>query len=76
MNEAQLRDDEMLVPVSHFFKDVYSMFGVPFFVKTRQGESFALLKERVRKKCAVPDKEWEKVRGGPGVNSMRVIRFV
>lgn len=61
LDEAQLQEDEMLIPVAHFFKDVYSMFGVPFLVRTRQGEPFGALKERVRKKLAVPEKEWEKV---------------
>lgn len=61
-DEITLKDDEMLVPVSHFFKDVYNMFGIPFLVKARQGEPMGALKERVRKKCQVPDKEWEKVR--------------
>lgn len=60
-DELILTDDEMLVPVSHFYKDVYSSFGIPFFTKMKNGEPFANVKERIQKKLAVPDKEWEKV---------------
>lgn len=65
-DEANLQDDEMLVPVSHFFKDVYNLFGTPFYVRAKQGEPFAALKERIRRKVSVPDKEWEKVSGAWG----------
>lgn len=60
-DEANLLEDELLIPVSHFFKDVFNLFGIPFYVKTKQGEPFAALKERIQKKCGVSDKEWEKV---------------
>lgn len=60
-DEANLLEDELLIPVSHFFKDVFNLFGIPFYVKTKQGEPFAALKERIQKKCCVSDKEWEKV---------------
>lgn len=60
-DEANLMEDEMLVPVSHFFKDVYNLFGTPFYVRAKQGEPFAALKERIRRKVSVADKEWDKV---------------
>lgn len=60
-DEINLLEDELLIPVSHFFKDVYRVFGIPFYVKTKQGEPFAALKQRIQKKISVPDKEWEKV---------------
>lgn len=60
-DELNLGPDEMLVPVSHFFKDVYSVFGIPFFIRIKQSEPYARLKERIQKRLAVPDKEWEKV---------------
>lgn len=61
-DEANLTEDEMIIPVSHFFKDVFNLFGIPFYVKTKQGEPLGALKERIQKKCAVSDKEWEKVK--------------
>jgi hypothetical protein len=30
-----LADDEMLIPVAHFYKDVFSSFGIPFFIKVK-----------------------------------------
>lgn len=60
-DELDLASDELLVPVSHFFKDVYSVFGIPFFIRIKQGESYGKLKERIQKRLSVPDKEWEKV---------------
>lgn len=60
-DELNMTADEMLVPVSHFFKDVYSVFGIPFFIRIKQAEPFSRLKERIQKRLGVPDKEWEKV---------------
>lgn len=34
-DELNLADDEMLVPVAHFHKDVFSTFGTPFFFKIK-----------------------------------------
>lgn len=59
--ELNLADDEMLIPVSHFYKNVHDLFGIPFFVKVKQGEPFCQLKNRIQNKLGVPDKEWEKV---------------
>lgn len=59
-DELNLTDDEILVPVTHFYKDVYNTFGIPFFIKMKNGEPFANVKERIQKKLVVPDKEWEK----------------
>ena len=60
-DELNLMEDEMLIPVSHFYKDVFYVFGTPFFVRIKQGEPFTTLKDRIQKKLGVPDKEWEKV---------------
>lgn len=60
-DELHLGDDEMLIPVSHFYKNVLDVFGIPFFVRIKQGEPFSVLKDRIQKKLGVPDKEWEKV---------------
>lgn len=34
--ELNLAEDEMLIPVAHFCKDVFSVFGIPFFLKVKQ----------------------------------------
>ena len=34
--EVTLRDNETLIPVAHFHKEVYSTFGVPFLLKIKQ----------------------------------------
>lgn len=54
-------DNEMLIPVSHFSKEIYNTFGTPFFIKAQHGETYGVLKERIQKRLNVPDKEWEKV---------------
>lgn len=35
-DELNLADDEMLIPVAHFHKDVFAAFGIPFFIKVKQ----------------------------------------
>jgi len=32
-DEMELSDNELLVPVNHFSKEVYSTFGTPFLIK-------------------------------------------
>lgn len=59
-DELNLSENEMLVPVLHFTKDITSIFGIPFFIRTVNKETFATLKERIKKKLGVSDKEWEK----------------
>lgn len=60
-DELHLADDEMLIPVAHFYKNVLDVFGIPFFIKVKQGERFNVWKERIQNKLGVPDKEFEKV---------------
>ena len=42
--------------------DLYATFGTPFLLLIRQGESFSTVKERIRTKLDVPEKEFEKWR--------------
>lgn len=60
-NELNLTDEEMLIPVSHFYKNVHDLFGIPFFVKAVHNEPFYQLKTRIQNKLGVAEKEWEKV---------------
>uniref|UniRef100_T1GTK6 ubiquitinyl hydrolase 1 n=1 Tax=Megaselia scalaris TaxID=36166 RepID=T1GTK6_MEGSC len=59
-DELVLGENEMLIPVSHFSKEIYNAFGTPFFIKAQHGETYGVLKERIQKRLNVPDKEWEK----------------
>ena len=34
-DELNLAEDELLVPVAHFYKDIFSTFGIPFLIKIK-----------------------------------------
>ncbi|XP_035215475.1 ubiquitin carboxyl-terminal hydrolase 7-like [Stegodyphus dumicola] len=59
-DELEIADDELLIPVAHFQKEVFSTFGVPFLLKVKHKEPFCKIKERIQKKLEVPDKEFER----------------
>lgn len=59
-DELEIGVNEMLIPVSHFYKEVYNTFGTPFFIKVSQDEPFSSIKTRIQKRLGVPDKEFEK----------------
>ncbi|KAL1494339.1 hypothetical protein ABEB36_009953 [Hypothenemus hampei] len=59
-DELVIAEDEMLVPCAHYHKEVYATFMPPCLIKIKQGEPFSKIKERLQKKFAVPDKEFEK----------------
>lgn len=59
-DEVTLKDNETLIPVAHFHKEVYSTFGVPFLLKIKQGEKFSTVKERIQKKLEISEKDFEK----------------
>ncbi|KAL0278652.1 UNVERIFIED_CONTAM: hypothetical protein PYX00_000410 [Menopon gallinae] len=61
-DEVELQDDEMLLPVAHFHKEMYSTFGIPFFLKIKNGEPFSKVKDRIFKKLDIQEKEFEKFR--------------
>ncbi|CAN8007860.1 unnamed protein product [Ixodes pacificus] len=58
--DLQTADDEILVPCAHFQKEIFSTFGVPFFLKMKHREPFTKVKDRIQKKLDIPDKEFEK----------------
>lgn len=62
-DQINLREDELLIPVSHFYRAAYNSFGIPFYIKIRHGEQFPAIKERLQKKLGVSDDEWQKVGG-------------
>lgn len=59
-DEVELTEDEMLLPCAHFHKEVNSTFGIPFFIKVKNGEPFSRVKERIFKKLDISEKEFDK----------------
>ncbi|XP_050425413.1 ubiquitin carboxyl-terminal hydrolase 7 isoform X1 [Adelges cooleyi] len=59
-DELEINENELLVPVNHFAKEVYSTFGTPFLIKIVHEETLASVKERIAIKTGIPDKELEK----------------
>ncbi|XKL66747.1 hypothetical protein PGB90_010167 [Kerria lacca] len=59
-DELHLEEDEMLIPVAHFQKDVYSTFGIPFLLKIKNKQPFSEVRERIFQKLGVSEKEFEK----------------
>ncbi|XP_065225865.1 ubiquitin carboxyl-terminal hydrolase 7 [Planococcus citri] len=59
-DEVNLANDEMLIPVAHFQKDVYTTFGTPFLLKIKDKEPFSEVRERIFQKLGVTEKEFEK----------------
>lgn len=64
--EEHLSSEEMLVPVTHFYKEMHNAFGIPFFLKITNKETYASIRQRIKNRLNVPDKEWEKVQEGMG----------
>ncbi|KAK2192630.1 hypothetical protein NP493_27g01010 [Ridgeia piscesae] len=60
VDEVDIKEDEALVPVAHFQKEIFSTFGTPFMIKMKQGEPFAQVKERIQHKLDIPEKDFEK----------------
>lgn len=60
--QESLDENEMLVAVVHYQKEIYSTFGHPFYLKIKDGESFESVKDKIQKHLEVPDKEFEKYR--------------
>ena len=47
--------------VCNVLQEVFSLFGFPFLIRIEDGEQFSSLRERIRKKLDVPEKDYEKV---------------
>jgi ubiquitin carboxyl-terminal hydrolase 7 len=61
-SQEQVGENELLVPVAHYQKEIYSTFGHPFYLKLKEGEHFESVKDKIQKHLEVPDKEFEKYR--------------
>ncbi|EDV95916.1 ubiquitin carboxyl-terminal hydrolase 7 [Drosophila grimshawi] len=57
--EAQLDENELLIPVAHYTNDLRNAFGVPFLIKVRHKEPHGAVKQRIQRRLNVPDTEWE-----------------
>jgi len=62
VDELELDEGEILVPVAHFFKEIYTTFGSPFLIKIKQGDTVENIRKRLQDRLGVPDKEWDKYR--------------
>lgn len=62
VEELQLTEEERLVNVFHFSKDVSRPHGVPFRLVIKPGEPFSETKKRLQQRLDVPDKEFAKFR--------------
>eukprot|EP00118_Oscarella_pearsei_P005571 m.25698 g.25698 ORF g.25698 m.25698 type:complete len:1114 (+) comp28916_c0_seq2:103-3444(+) len=58
--EMALAEDEMLVPVAHFHKEVFHTFGTPFFLVLKDKEPISSLRYRIQEKLELSDKDFEK----------------
>ncbi|XP_023345461.1 ubiquitin carboxyl-terminal hydrolase 7 isoform X1 [Eurytemora carolleeae] len=61
-DELILGEGEILVPVAHFSKEVYTTFGSPFLIKVKTGDTVESIRRRIQERISVSDKEWEKYR--------------
>ncbi|KAF5402852.1 Ubiquitin carboxyl-terminal hydrolase 7 [Paragonimus heterotremus] len=62
LDELNLKPDETVVYVSHFDKELHETFGIPFTVRIRDGEHYSAVRERIRRRLEVPEKEFERWR--------------
>uniref|UniRef100_A0A0N5B3Q9 Ubiquitin carboxyl-terminal hydrolase 7 n=1 Tax=Strongyloides papillosus TaxID=174720 RepID=A0A0N5B3Q9_STREA len=53
---------EYLMPVSFFDKDPLKLYGVPFFFKITNGESYAMVRERIRVYLGSSKKDFDKAK--------------
>jgi len=61
-DQEELQEGEILVPVAHFSKEIFSTFGSPFLILLVQGDTVGSVKQKIQEKVGVGDKEWEKFR--------------
>lgn len=60
--QEELQEGDILVPVAHYNKEVFSTFGSPFLVLLRQGDTVGSVKQKMQDRLGVADKEWDKYR--------------
>ena len=65
-DQEELQDNDLLVPVAHFNKEVFSTFGSPFLILLSQGDTVGAVKQKIQDKlgvgffgCCNTSKGWE-----------------
>ena len=64
-DELKICQNELLLPIAHFTKEIYATYGIPFLMKVRQGEPYKDIKQRIQKRLEVGDKEFLTVISNP-----------
>ncbi|EPQ11864.1 Ubiquitin carboxyl-terminal hydrolase 7 [Myotis brandtii] len=54
------KENEMLITVAHFHKEVFGTFGIPFLLRIHQGEHFREVMKRIQSLLDIQEKEFEK----------------
>ena len=67
-DQEELQEGDILVPVAHFSKEVFSTFGSPFLILLSQGDTVGTLKKKIQNKLGVSSLEI-------GLNLMNKIDF-
>ena len=52
-DQEELQDNDLLVPVAHFNKEVFSTFGSPFLILLSQGDTVGAVKQKIQDKLGV-----------------------
>lgn len=61
-DEVVTSNEDYLLPVAHFSKEIYATFGSPFLLKIKLGEPFKDIKQRIQRRLEVQDKEFSTYR--------------
>ncbi|XP_002733899.3 ubiquitin carboxyl-terminal hydrolase 7-like, partial [Saccoglossus kowalevskii] len=61
-DQLKVKEEEMLVCVAHFQKEVFATFGVPFLLRIKQGEVFTDVKTRIGSILGIGEKELDKIK--------------
>ena len=51
--QEELQEGDILVPVAHYSKEVFSTFGSPFLVLLRQGDTVGSVKQKMQDRLGV-----------------------
>ena len=52
-DQEEMSDTDILVPVAHFSKEVFSTFGSPFLIPLTQGDTVGSVKQKIQDKVGV-----------------------
>ena len=52
-DQEELQEGDILVPVAHFSKEVFSTFGSPFLILLSQGDTVGTVKKKIQSKLGV-----------------------